>query len=437
MRSCKFFWLMVLLLIQPISGHALSLGPIQLYSGLNEPLNATIPLKGIQADQFYSLKVLLASEERFTQAGLDRPYLLKQLRFSTENLSKTEHQIRITTNNTLREPILNFLLEVISGNKRLIKEYILLLDTPEHQTTAALATPPPSAKTNTASRPPTASAAHTYGPVKYSDTLSEIAIHVRPAPHLNIYQIMVALLRTNPHAFLHGNINNLKKDVVLKIPDIDAISKISKRQARRSVMGYASKIELASAPKAHNESQEQPNHILPTQQVAAESPGIDAIGERSTRQAHRSFMGHASKIELASAPKAHNESQEQPNHILPTQQVAVEIPGIDAIGKRSKRQAHRSFMGHASKIELASAPKARNESQEQPNHILPTQQVAVENPTTTPERNNILRLEELRQQAMSPMTPQPATDVQQPPTSPAEAKSKLKHLLADYSALEG
>ena len=44
-------------------------------------------------------------------------------------------------------------------------------------------------------------------------------------------QMMLALQRQNPNAFVDNNINNLKTGVTLKVPDRDEITSISRRQA--------------------------------------------------------------------------------------------------------------------------------------------------------------------------------------------------------------
>ncbi|MCF6355722.1 MAG: hypothetical protein L3J26_11585 [Candidatus Polarisedimenticolaceae bacterium] len=283
MRRYKHYWLIGLLLIFPSTGYTLNLGSIQLLSGLNEPLNAIIPLTGIQAGQLDTLRVQLASKEHFNKAGLNRPHLLQQLRFSTESPSATEQLIRVTTHNLLREPILIFLLEVDSGKERLIKEYILLLDPPGYQAAATQTAPPPvridSDDDSALSDSP--AAVNSYGPVTRNDTLSEIASRIRPAPHLNIYQIMVALIRSNPHAFVRGNINNLKKNIILTVPETEVIEKIPKRQARRIFMDHASNIGLALAPRADMAPPKEPDQIPPPQAAttAPEPSGVLRLEE--------------------------------------------------------------------------------------------------------------------------------------------------------------
>ena len=58
----------------------------------------------------------------------------------------------------------------------------------------------------------------TYGPVKYNDTLWEIANQMRPSD-VTVNQMMTALVRENPNAFYNGNVNQLKAGYVLRVPD--------------------------------------------------------------------------------------------------------------------------------------------------------------------------------------------------------------------------
>ncbi len=82
---------------------------------------------------------------------------------------------------------------------------------------------------------------------------------------------MVALIRSNPHAFVRGNINNLKKNIILTVPATETIEKISKRQARRIFMDHASNIGLALAPKSDVAPPKEPDQI-PPQAVATTAP---------------------------------------------------------------------------------------------------------------------------------------------------------------------
>jgi FimV-like protein len=59
----------------------------------------------------------------------------------------------------------------------------------------------------------------TYGPIKTGEMLWEIAAKVRPDPAITRHQVMIALLKANPHAFrISCNINSLKTAQTLLIP---------------------------------------------------------------------------------------------------------------------------------------------------------------------------------------------------------------------------
>ena len=56
-----------------------------------------------------------------------------------------------------------------------------------------------------------------YGPVKSGDTLSKIAGKL-VGDDYSLNQSMLALLRVNPDAFVDGNINLIKRGMVLRLP---------------------------------------------------------------------------------------------------------------------------------------------------------------------------------------------------------------------------
>jgi pilus assembly protein FimV len=74
-----------------------------------------------------------------------------------------------------------------------------------------------------------------YGPVAKGETLWNIANKARPDISISTNQMMLALLRTNPEAFINSNINLLRSGAVLHMPDIQDIQSISKDQANEEV----------------------------------------------------------------------------------------------------------------------------------------------------------------------------------------------------------
>ena len=120
----------------PTSGFTLGLGEIEVSSALNQKLSADIELLSTTAEDSENIIVKLASRKAFTRAGLDRPYSLNDLRFKAEIINGVPH-IKVSSGSPIREPFLNFLVEVDWPNGHLLREYTVLLDPPVFMTQAA------------------------------------------------------------------------------------------------------------------------------------------------------------------------------------------------------------------------------------------------------------------------------------------------------------
>jgi FimV-like protein len=108
---------------------ALGLGDITTRSSLNQPFNADIELldtAGIEADE---LAVGLASAEAFSRAGLDRPFYLNDLRFSTD-FRGPRKVIHVTSSKAITEPYVSFMVQVTRPNGQLLRAFTVLLDPP-------------------------------------------------------------------------------------------------------------------------------------------------------------------------------------------------------------------------------------------------------------------------------------------------------------------
>src|SRR3546814_19637652 len=90
-----------------------------------------------------------------------------------------------------------------------------------------------------------------YGPVQVGDTLGKIARSIDPDGH-SLDQVMLALLRANPDAFIKGNINLVKAGAVLRIPDGSELSEYSASEARAIVheqIGHWREMRKAAAQR--------------------------------------------------------------------------------------------------------------------------------------------------------------------------------------------
>ena len=85
---------------------------------------------------------VLASLEEFNRAGIDRQYFLTDLKFTPVLRPNGKSVIQVSSSKPVREPYLNFLVEVLWPNGRLLREYTLLLDPPLYSPETAAAAAP-------------------------------------------------------------------------------------------------------------------------------------------------------------------------------------------------------------------------------------------------------------------------------------------------------
>lgn len=125
----------------PVTVNALGFGNINMKSALNEPLVAEIELLSATKDDVKALEIKLASREAFLRAGVDRSVILTRIRFDIVKRGG-KYFINLRTPETVREPFLNFLLEMNWKNGRMLREYTVLLDPPERRQQQRIAQAP-------------------------------------------------------------------------------------------------------------------------------------------------------------------------------------------------------------------------------------------------------------------------------------------------------
>jgi len=130
MRKLVVFLTAAMLVCMPLAANALGFGSLKLNSSLNEPLNAEIELLSANSADVSSLSVKLASSEAFLRAGIDRPALLGEMTFAIKQRDNGDYYILVSSKSPVREPFLNFLLEMNWQNGRMLREYTMLLDPP-------------------------------------------------------------------------------------------------------------------------------------------------------------------------------------------------------------------------------------------------------------------------------------------------------------------
>jgi pilus assembly protein FimV len=297
--------------------HALGLGDVALDSALNQPLSAKIEI--VDAAGLSSEEVItrLASAEDFARAGVDRDFFLSDIKFTPVVMANGRGTIRVTSSKPVREPYLNFLVEVIWPNGRLLREYTLLLDPPLYSPETAMAAAPRmpvaaapasapvrSAAPATSGWKPAAPATASPQPggthrTGSTDTLWQIAAGMGGAGTVN--QRMLAIQDLNPNAFISGNINRLKSGQVLRLPDSSQITRRSSAEATAQVA-------------AQNNAWRQPAQMAPVpaeRQIDATRRDVAdaAPAEAQPADTLRLVAADSNETDAAADKPAANESQ--------------------------------------------------------------------------------------------------------------------------------
>ena len=227
-----------------VTSFALGTGRLVLYSALDEQFSAEIALVNTLGLKLDELHVNLAPQEDFDRLGVKRSVQLMDLQFDILTRDEQDFYIRISSRQPVKEPLLNFILEVRWPHGRIVREYGVILSPPELSTSGVSPITPAQSQageepvlkqdvaTTSKLTPPDTSSTTTDDDVakvieseviQPGDTLWKIASRVRPDESVSIQQTMLALQRMNPRAFLHGNINLLQSGQILRIPDTSEI----------------------------------------------------------------------------------------------------------------------------------------------------------------------------------------------------------------------
>ena len=259
--------------------HALNLGRLQVLSGLGDPLHAEVAVVDATAAELSGLQAQVAPAALFSQSGME---FNPALQGATVSLQTREGLPFLVVQG--RQPVKDTFLDLIlqaqwSNGGKLKRNYALLLNsiTPQRQRTnepvaaaqlpvqtaqpadkmpapalnsdgapvykfdapAAASTPaasPASAVSAPAAQARSASS-RAEGPVEVNtgDTASEIAVRNLPES-VSLDQMLVAMAKANPEAFIEGNVNLVRAGTRLRMPSANDAQTVSRQEARQIVL---------------------------------------------------------------------------------------------------------------------------------------------------------------------------------------------------------
>ncbi|MDH1427599.1 hypothetical protein N5J23_01785 [Comamonas aquatica] len=242
--------------LAPTDAAALALGPIRIQSALGENLRAEIAIPQITAAEMNSLSVQIAAPEVFRAQGMDYSSAARSVQVSLQRNPDGTASLRLSSNTPINEPFVDLVIDSQWSTGNLVRTYTLLLDPPASQRRAApaptpaqvtppvavapAATPSPAPRPRAAAPTPAAAAPAATEPrndsqrVQAGDTAGRLANANRPNG-VSLDQMLVAMLRSNPKAFINGNVNRIRAGAVVQIPSREQALETSASEARQIV----------------------------------------------------------------------------------------------------------------------------------------------------------------------------------------------------------
>lgn len=267
--------------------HAVSLGKIEVASGLGEPFYAEIPLSVDAGENLQAVKVSIADGSDYRILEVYRDSALNLIRTDVESDSRGT-RVELRSTNPIDAPFFNLVLRVQYDRATQFKKFPIFLDLPKAARAPAAARPVPTVKAVEGMAPATSSTPVTvmpaapaqataepkepqaeaatpthafqpydgwarisrYGPMVYGDTISTVAKRLRVDDRFTQQQVMVALFEKNRQKFDQDNINLIKAGTYLDVPTAAEVSRISSAQARSVIAEHEKRWkELTRQPR--------------------------------------------------------------------------------------------------------------------------------------------------------------------------------------------
>lgn len=250
-----------------LSASALTLGALRVDSALGENLRAEIAIPQATPAELSNLIVQIAPPEAFRARGLDYSAAASSINVQLVQKPDGTALLQLRSNAPLNDPFVDLIVDTQWNTGSMQRSYTLLLDPPSTPRSAApataaapqitapqvtapapvsvtgktyssspriRATTPPAQPVVAAAAPAPASAQNEAVRVRSGDTAGRIANANRPAG-VSLDQMLVAMLRSNPNAFINGNVNRLRAGTVLQMPSREQALETSAQEARQIV----------------------------------------------------------------------------------------------------------------------------------------------------------------------------------------------------------
>jgi pilus assembly protein FimV len=251
-----------------VDAQAVAFGAATVRSTLGEPLRAEIEVPQISSEEAASLQVNVASPQAFRAAGLEYTQTLSGARITLQRRANGDAYLRLVSDHPVNEPFLSVVIEASwTSGGHIVRDYTMLIDPPAPATqppvavTPAEVAPPaqPAPQPQAAARPASESAPSpaiapppaqsARAPVPATGSGTQITVQPGNTAYsiananlpegVSLDQMLLAMLRANPQAFINGNVNLMRAGAVLKLPTAEQATALPPEIAKHTVRAQA------------------------------------------------------------------------------------------------------------------------------------------------------------------------------------------------------
>ena len=249
-KIIKQLVLVLCISLLPQVASAMEFGKLNVYSALGEALNVEIELLSASPEDLVNLTATLASEEQYKAQGINKTAIQQNIKANVIQKANGSAVVQLTSSEIVTDPFLDMLVQVSGGNGQFSREYTLLLDLPlntEDLLQKPMIDSSNSISTKFSGADDQNSDLQNSSPQKAlaqskdfsdgqviktvkGDSLTAIAIRLK-INDVNLDQVLLGIFKSNPSAFIDGDMNRLKAGEIIRLPSRETLSQISKDDA--------------------------------------------------------------------------------------------------------------------------------------------------------------------------------------------------------------
>ena len=212
-----------LLLMGMSAAQAVNLSRPKIQSSLGTPLRVEIDLINISAEESVDLQATLAQESNYKSVGISLNPALENAKLELLTRKDQSKFVRISGTQPVSDPYVEVMIDLKWATGSILRNFGLFLSTQANTAESKTLQTPNAVSTKTVN-------------VKSGDTAGKIALQNMDKRQLSLDQMLVALMNSNPDAFIQKNVNLVKSGATLKIPSTEEALAINSETAHSEIL---------------------------------------------------------------------------------------------------------------------------------------------------------------------------------------------------------